>query len=381
MQSLVSEVRSSSIDIGADYEIENLHFLKQVLENKQYIFLGESSHTVKEYSEAKVNIIKYLHKELGFNVLAFESELGDCFIGNYLSADLDPLKYMSGSIGRVWQNEYLLRLFKYMKETEKLNPLHLSGIDVQQSDGKHFSPFLQSYLTKTVREMFIKFDRLANEEPSQINILKRRKEFRRKITELENIGNELIKEIEKQSFPTKIMHKVVVQTIKNRLNYSTANLSKGFSKLFEFRDELMAKNLEFLSKEVYPGEKFIIWAHNFHVRKKTTASRLSPYKSIVENLPLTMKEKSFVLGLYAKEGKMGDYKGDDYSIKKPNQKHLEWLLNHSAYENFYIPCEREWAHQKWRVFEGGNLPISFVPAEQYDGLLFFKKVQPAHFLS
>lgn len=31
-----------------------------------------------------------------------------------------------------------------------------------------------------------------------------------------------------------------------------------------------------------------------------------------------------------------------------------------------------------KAFEGGSTRISFVPAEQYDGILFFKTVNPIH---
>ena len=33
--------------------------------------------------------------------------------------------------------------------------------------------------------------------------------------------------------------------------------------------------------------------------------------------------------------------------------------------------------KKWKAFEGGGLRISFKPVQQYDGVLFFKKVTPA----
>ena len=33
-----------------------------------------------------------------------------------------------------------------------------------------------------------------------------------------------------------------------------------------YRDEMMAKNVEWLADEAYPNEKIVLWAHNGHVR-------------------------------------------------------------------------------------------------------------------
>lgn len=59
-----------------------------------------------------------------------------------------------------------------------------------------------------------------------------------------------------------------------------------------------------------------------------------------------MKEKSFVIGLYAKEGRMGDYSGRDYPIKKMSHKHMEWLLSHSPYQNSFVRCSHECGQKK-----------------------------------
>ncbi|WP_353056736.1 erythromycin esterase family protein [Paenibacillus polysaccharolyticus] len=33
------------------------------------------------------------------------------------------------------------------------------------------------------------------------------------------------------------------------------------------RDRVMADNLTWLAKTVYPNEKMIVWGHNYHIRK------------------------------------------------------------------------------------------------------------------
>ena len=82
---------------------------------------------------------------------------------SYLSEELSAKENMSGSIGKVWQNEFMLDLFEYMKETQQRQPLHLTGVDVQQSMDKHFSSYMRSHLTGDLRKMYVEFDTRTNE--------------------------------------------------------------------------------------------------------------------------------------------------------------------------------------------------------------------------
>ncbi|WP_090869743.1 erythromycin esterase family protein [Oceanobacillus limi] len=372
MDGFSKEIKENSRDLD-----QNFHYLQPLLENKRFVFLGESSHCVKEYSETKVNLIKYLHKQLDFRVLAFESEMGDCFAGDHLSPNLDASQFMTGSIGRAWHNEYNYELFHYLKSMKSSYPLHFVGVDVQQSEGKHFSSFLMDYLDIHLQERYLQWECKVNELLNEENMRKRRKR-RPESKEVEREGMELLSLIKKQVFPDVKIEKVIIQTIENRLDYFKATMEMGFSKLFEYRDEQMAKNLEFLSQEIFPNDKFIIWAHNLHIKKKTSAHRFSAYQSFVESLPDSMKQDSFVVGFYAKDGEMGDYNGQPYPIRKSNKKHLESILSHSPYDNCFIPCEGlDWGRKKWKAFEGGGMKTSFIPSEQYNGIFFYKKVHPA----
>ncbi|MGY0693958.1 erythromycin esterase family protein [Virgibacillus sp. FSP13] len=372
MDSLANEIKSKSTELNN----QNFDFLKPMLQNKRFIFLGESSHCVKQYSVTKVNLIKYLHEELGFNIIAFESEMGDCSTGDYRSPKIDAKRFMKGSVGRAWHNESNLELFRYIKSKEHSSSLHFTGVDVQQSKEKHFSAFLQNHLPSPLKERYVEWDEHVTEMLFKEGIIQRLR-LRQEAKKLENMGRELIRQIKTQNFPNELLAKIIGQTLDNRLTYFKASMEKGFSKLFKLRDELMAKNLEFLAKEIYPNEKFIIWAHNMHIKKESSVSRFSPYRSFVENLPDSMKQDSFVIGLYAKEGKMKDYIGREYSIKKVNTKHLEWILSHSPHQNCFISCSLDWAQQKWKAYEGGGMPVSFIPSKQYDGILYFKHINPA----
>jgi erythromycin esterase len=53
--------------------------LKQALQEVTVVGLGEPIHHDGSAFKAKVRLIKFLHQELGFSVIAFESGFYDCY--------------------------------------------------------------------------------------------------------------------------------------------------------------------------------------------------------------------------------------------------------------------------------------------------------------
>ena len=65
---------------------DDLEFLRPLMEGKRIVQLGENTHGVREYNLLKARIVRFLHQELGYEVLAFESALYQCYDAN-LTAD------------------------------------------------------------------------------------------------------------------------------------------------------------------------------------------------------------------------------------------------------------------------------------------------------
>ena len=77
--------------ISFDGDFSDIEFLAQELEGKRIVQLGESSHGTAEFSAVKVRVIKYLHEQLAYNVIAFESSIAGCHIQDQ-DLDLHPPK-------------------------------------------------------------------------------------------------------------------------------------------------------------------------------------------------------------------------------------------------------------------------------------------------
>src|SRR5262245_18908899 len=65
---------------------QDLQFFRTVLQNRRIVQLGESGHGVAEFNHAKVRLIKFLHEQLGYDVIAFDSGLYECYAANQNSA-------------------------------------------------------------------------------------------------------------------------------------------------------------------------------------------------------------------------------------------------------------------------------------------------------
>ncbi len=113
---------------------EDLRFLQPLLQGKSLVQLGESGHGVSEFNKAKVRLIKFLHEEMGYDVIAFESSIFECYLADSLADTLAAEDLMGYSIFQVWHCEETLELFRYIKETKKTDrPLTLAGFDIQVS--------------------------------------------------------------------------------------------------------------------------------------------------------------------------------------------------------------------------------------------------------
>ena len=86
-----------SIDpLNTDYS--DLAFLAPLLQGRNIVELGESGHGVAEFSQTKIRLIKYLHEQLGYDVMAFESSILSTYLANEQASQLTPTAFMQDSI-------------------------------------------------------------------------------------------------------------------------------------------------------------------------------------------------------------------------------------------------------------------------------------------
>ena len=66
---------------------QEFEFLRHIVKDKRVVWLGENGHNIREHNMMKSKIIEFLHKEMNFTVLAFESGLAECHSANELKEE------------------------------------------------------------------------------------------------------------------------------------------------------------------------------------------------------------------------------------------------------------------------------------------------------
>jgi erythromycin esterase len=387
---------------------DDLIFLKKALQGKQYVFLGESSHGVAEYSVAKVRLIKYLHEDLGFDVIAFESHMGDAAVA---STELTTNPYTNankimGKFLYVWNNQQTKPLFDYIINNQDKDPLSFIGFDMKTSGIfiNFINEWIQRY-NKTEAQEFSKLE--TNWAEMYLNLENEEKKLTQEdVQYYENGYNKAISFVNIHSkdlstnFPkNKNLKDILIKTLQNKSEFIKRASQSNYTEvdIFGIRDLMMGENITWLSDIIYPNKKIIFWGHNTHIRDNNTEIYAKDYgrnyfqkwkpKSMFEILPSKFKMKSYNIGFYMHDGL---FKAGEKTIKVNNGKgygenSLEYILNQVPYDYFFIDIEgqKKGENNKWMfdpitALSQGEWQEKLIVRRHYDGLFYIKHVSPPY---
>ncbi|TQR34317.1 erythromycin esterase [Lysinibacillus sphaericus] len=385
-------------------KFEDLEMLKPLLHDKRIVFLGESSHGAAEFSLAKTRLIQFLHQEMGYNVLAFESGMGNAMNAQGQINKQTAQQTMKDAIFGVWWSKETLPLFEYAKKTQNTDkPLKLAGFDIQQQGAFTNGNWLQnSMLAKQLSEVEEKLvdwsfgtdlKGYQKAKPSIIEVYKQVK------SQVQLKENELKAAYPGESHIVKLMERTLADRIRLVDEYVELSIQANielehnkydsFLKTMEWRDQSMMENLLWLAEEIYPTEKFIVWAHNDHIRKAQSEVMGSPYpvKLMGERLPDIYKKYSYVLGLYMAGGETANNMGEPMAVLPPVKGSIEDIASSSNKPYTFIDMRNRqnergnsWMFEPRLSYSWGVIQESLVPRDQYDGLLLIDKVSKPHYI-
>ena len=259
--------------------------LKDILRDKRIVALGESTHGLGEFYKIKSTLVLYLHKELGYEVLAMESGLGDI---NLAYEDIDTISAKNLRDYTLFGNfkaKEVDTLFNYIKSTSSSkNPLIYTGYDTQFSSDylitklvKLTAPIdktLSDSLTNRMYSFQKSFGAARNND--SIGYIKHRDVFiknAKDISQLLQKNKDSLLNSKTLSLKEYLIIQKTLEMFVRSTNLSYEDRFQGY----ELRDKLMAENLVWLLNDIYPNKKVIVWAHNGHIQK--TESRMGNYLS------------------------------------------------------------------------------------------------------
>ncbi|MDC6269595.1 erythromycin esterase family protein [Lysinibacillus fusiformis] len=379
-------------------KFEDLAMLKPLLHDKRIVFLGESSHGVAQFNLAKTRLIQFLHQEMGYNVLAFESGLGDVMNAQGKIDKQAALQTMKDAIFGVWWTKETLPLFEYAKTTQATEkPLFLAGFDIQQQGAFTNGDWLQN---PQLAQQFSDAEKQLAEWSSSKDL----KGYQKEKTAIINVYKQVKAQVQtkekvlQKAYPNELqIVKLMERTLADRIRLADEyveltiqstiemeqNKYESFLTTMEWRDQAMMENLLWLAEEVYPTEKFIVWAHNDHIRKAQSDVMGSPYpvKLMGERLPDIYKKYSYVLGLYMTSGETANNMGETMPVLPPIKGSIEDIVSSANQPYTFIDLRNRqnergnsWMFEPRLSYSWGVIQESLVLRDQYDGILLIDKV-------
>jgi erythromycin esterase len=395
-----------SAALPRDDDFADLQFLKEVIGDRRIVQIGESHHSVAEYGTIKTRLIKFLHQEMGFDVLAFESSIYECFAADL--RQMAPNEALFSTIFSVWAFEELLPLFEYLKQSHSTpRPLTFAGFDPQISSrtGVASRPaFLQRVVgvidaayAREVAQFDAQFiDRIQREGPAYAREDEDRLvAFYSRLSDFLQTHRDRLMEMLEGDVSPLIAQRVAwssVKLVQLLRSYHVNPDDTSLQGYMAIRDSAMADNLTFLANDLYAGRKIIVWAANIHVRhanEKTTWV----FPTMGGWLAKRFRDELYTIGLYPNRGTVPGARSV-FTIDPAEPGTMERLLSDAGASQLFVDLlNRPQSDGTRWMFEPmlsrdatisgpqAMLPVLIVPRDQYDGLLFIDRVTAPRFLT
>jgi erythromycin esterase len=408
---------------------EDLQFLKSTLAGKRIIQLGESGHGVREFNMSKVRLIKFLHEEMGVNIVAFESPFFTSLLAGAAIDSGDITLTMKSGIFSVWHTEEVIELFRYFRQTQATSkPLRLVGFDAQISrigfldrNRSVFSHYLQrpalfrSVLTPIIgassAEMIARADSsfllqvaLSNTPDAaaagrvyirnnHLALLQQYNDILRHISaDVMRPRTGALSSVERERVIAAVEARNTIAFIQQiTLDDGT---DEGYNQSHEARDKAMAENVFTLANVLYPGEKIAIWAHNSHIRYKNDKAIHveDPFPSYPRSmgtwLAAMFPNELYTVGFYMYRGQAAYNNRQVYSVTKVQAGSLESIAHRALKQMIFLDFTasstrttgNSWMFDRITAKDWGYDELYMNIREQYDGVLFIDTVNPPKYV-
>ncbi|MET0856299.1 MAG: erythromycin esterase family protein [Telluria sp.] len=368
-------------------DFSDLQFLKPLLAGKRVVQLGESAHGAGEFSLAKVRLIKFLHQQMGYDVIAFESSLPQCYLADQAIGTARPIEVMKQCLFPVWHSNEALALFDYLDATRKSGRrLTLAGFDIQDSSS---APGAAELIGKMLE--LAGWPRVAELGESESALFKRAKgplapELAAQLAayygdaaaELQKNRARLVK-----AGADSARMEVAIRSARSRAALSGQFAASATVDGYGVRDLGMADNLDFLLDTLYPGRKVIVWAHNAHI---TYQQAPNAAKTMGNYVGERRKAEVYTVGLFMGRGAAAQNNQARYEIAAPAAGTFDAVMSNGGAKYAFVDFsaarpapETSWIFAPIVMRSWGVNSANLTPALGYDGVLYIDTVTPPEY--
>lgn len=363
-QKEVRFIKKNASEIAIDFnnaDYRDFADLKRKIGDARLVLLGEETHGDGTTIEAKTRMVRFLHEQMGFNVLAFESSFYNAERAwSVAHWDKDPLNAIQNSTFELWgHTQQFLPLAKYIAGSVKTaKPLRITGFDTQlhgfflkRDLPVDFLMFLKKYdipfenqmqqdtFYKVYRALVFGFTQdqaVANAERISI---------REKLPAFKHILDQKIKDI--SSLPPDDVTSYWKQIWISTREYLPAILAEKkiesgeLANAATIRDSLMAENLIWLTNNRYANDKIIVWAASWHIgrspdNKSIPATEIYP-PVMGDYIKNSLGKKVYSICFTAYSGEWAWYNMQTpHQIGSQTKDSFEALFNKAGFKNAFL---------------------------------------------
>jgi erythromycin esterase len=278
----------------ADENYSDMAPLIEKIGNAKVVALGENTHDDGLTFQAKTRLVKFLHQQMGFDVLLFESGMiANWQMNTLIRNDTLMSKAIAYERGNWGKSEYSNSVFEFARQTWKTSrPLELGGFDF---DGGQMGPqviftFLQSLFNKDpslkpAQSNWIILDSLIR---GFVHLIQPNNLFMKTMTEaaindgltqLKNLKtqvlkrkNQLLKRMSLAEYDwTVYALENILISVGNGIGFSAFHRGKQFDGISwnKSRDSIMAERIFWMKENMYKGRKIILWGASGHFMKNS----------------------------------------------------------------------------------------------------------------
>lgn len=379
---------------------DDLMPLKNILQNKTIIGMGEATHGNKEFFQMKQHVFEFLVKETGVKVFAVEGDFGGGqTINNYILYGTGTAEDAAKSLDMaIYKTQEFTNMLKWMHDynqtvTDK-NKIHFYGFDMQRYDRNKDALF--SYINKVDSSLVSDYKNgLTDLNDNTVFDQKKEKikpcldKIKVIIDNLNSNKDKYIHVSSEKEYSIALEHaNIILQNA--TIRYGTSNYSTT-------RDAYMAGNIKWILEyeKLLGNDKIFVSAHDGHIEKSSSSS----FHCMGNILSDNYGKQYYALGTEFYESTFNcmdnsDNKRKLFNIKANNSGYLAnklmqteinigWMDFATASSDKVVSNllqKPQMLHNigesfsRWMYISDRLYMLKQTPAKAYDGLIFIKTV-------
>lgn len=357
-----------------------------LLDGARIVLLGENGHGVKEITQAKVELVEWLHRDHGFDLVVFESGMFECDLAWRRLQEATAARALRGCLRYPFEHAEALPLFEYMRASaSSRRPLAFSGMD----------PQAQGYDSEErPRESFA---RLVGADADLAARVAAADSALFLIPEMGGLGDEVYRfaHVHRDSLTAEYRAAAAATSGVTRHVFSLAEgwvhrlAIRGAAeeegvegrprRYYEVRDQWMARAVSALADSTGAGRKVVVWLHNDHARYGRFPSGGDSIRSTGGFLREWYGDGVVSVGFFLGRGEVADNARRPRTVVPWPEGGLEHHL--AGTPGTYVvlrgngnPAVRAWADRELPYLRAGLDTLTLTPSAEFDVLMYVDSV-------